>query len=72
MPWEDAWYKGMEGLKPPVNTPKAMRLSMAEDRALLQETKPWWQAAYEGREVTIEEYEQALTRTERRWDQTLA
>lgn len=67
--WEQAWYLGMEALRPPVSSPKAMRNALAEERALLQETKPWWQAAYEGREVLADEFEQVSARTERRLDQ---
>ena len=67
--WEDAWFLGMEALRPPRSSPKAMRNALAEERALLQETKPWWQAAYEGREVLADEFEQVQARSERRLDQ---
>ncbi len=49
-----------------------IREELSEDRALLRECKPWLQAAYEGREVTVDEFEQSSAAAEKRLDALMA
>lgn len=61
--FEDAWPSALNRLQPPIiggaieiETAQAMY----EDRALLEETRPHWQAAYEQREPTARERAQCV------------
>lgn len=49
-----------------------VRKGLAEDRDLLRECEPWLRAAYENRDVTVDEFEKAQARTERRLDAVMA
>ncbi len=70
LPWEFAWERLMELFtwRPRTGYGPLIRDELATDRALLRECKPWWQAAYQDREVTVDEWEQASASAEKRLD----
>ena len=69
-----AWFKALRSLFPERRTaiPKVVRLELEKERDLLRECKPFFQAAYEDRDVTAEEFEAASVKTEKRLDALLA
>lgn len=71
--WERAWPKAMRSLSPEkmIGLPQELRDDLAAERDLMREVKPWFRAAYEDREVTVEEFERASEATERRLDAVL-
>lgn len=71
---DGAWFKAMRSIFPErkTATPKVVRLELAKERDLLRECKPFFRASYENREVTVEEFEAASVRTEKRLDALLA
>jgi hypothetical protein len=74
LPWDEAWFKAMRSLSPErtATVSQQLRDALAEERDLMREVKPWWRAAYEGREVTVDEFERASEKTEKRIDSLLA
>lgn len=69
--WDLAWLWAMRAFCPPRTCSRQLREALEEERELLHEVRPFWQAAYEGREVTGQEFEEALAHTERRLDSVL-
>jgi hypothetical protein len=74
MPWGEAWDRLMElfSWRPRTGYGPLIRDELATDRDLLRECKPWLQAAYEDREVTVPEWEQASASAEKRLDDLMA
>ncbi len=72
VPWEAAWFKAMETLKPTRKCSTAIRESLSRERELLRETKPWWRAGYEDGEVSAEEAAAAQSAAEKRLTAELA
>jgi hypothetical protein len=70
LPWDDAWFKAMRTLSPEKTTGYGplVRKGLEEERDLLRECRPWLQAAYEDREVTVAEFERASVEAEKRLD----
>jgi hypothetical protein len=69
--FEEAWFHAMRAISPPRTCGTALRVSIDEDRALLHEAKPHFQAAYEGRPMLAAELERASAAAERRMDELL-
>ena len=38
----------------------------------MHEVKPWWQAAFEGRDVSVDEFESVAAQSEKRLDSLMA
>lgn len=74
LPWEEAWFKALRTLSPEKTTGYGPTVhdALALERDLMREVRPWFQAAYEDREVTADEFDVAVARTEKRLDQLLA
>lgn len=69
--FEQAWKAAMARLQPSQaggSIDEAGAASLREDRRLLEEDKPWFQAIYEGREPTMLERAQRLAATTARLD----
>jgi len=73
LPWDDAWFNALRSLSPERTKTVSIvaRDALAAERDLMREVKPWFRAAYEGREVTVEEFETASALTEKRLDLVL-
>ena len=72
MPWEQAWLNAMRSFSPPRTARKELLENMKAERALLHEVKPFFQAAYENRDVLVGEFERAQARAEKRLDSLMA
>jgi hypothetical protein len=72
MPWEQAWLNAMRSFSPPRTCGPGLRATMEVERSLIREVKPWFQAAYEDRDVSIDEFERASARAEKRLDSLMA
>jgi hypothetical protein len=70
-PWDLAWLNAMRTFCPPRTASVQYQAAMQQERDLLHELRPWWQASYEGRDVTIEEFERASDLAEKRLDSLL-
>lgn len=68
MPWEQAWLNAMRSFCPPRTANPAVHAYFEAERALMHEVKPWWQAAFENRDVTVQEFEVAAAKSEKRLD----
>lgn len=49
--FDKAWRRALRFVEPPEGCPAAVVADILEDRELLREQKPQWQAAYERRDV---------------------
>jgi hypothetical protein len=72
MPWEQAWLNAMRSFSPPRTCGPSLRATMEIERSLIREVKPWFQAAYEDRDVSVSEFERASARSEKRLDSLMA
>ncbi len=72
MPWNQAWLNAMRSFSPPRTADPGVLAYFESERALMHEMKPWWQSAFEDREVTVEEFESAAAQSEKRLDAVLA
>lgn len=70
-PWDLAWLWAMRAFCPPRTCTPQLRAALEQERELLHEVRPWWQASYEGREVTVEEFEHSADQAEKRLDSLL-
>ena len=73
LPWDDAWFKAMRSLSPEKTSTVSptVRKVLAVERDLMREVRPWFRAAYEDREVMVDEFEKASALTEKRLDSVL-
>ena len=71
-PWEVAWINLLRSFEPHDGCPRVIEEALAEERELLKENKPFLQALYEGRAVTVAEFERSSAVTEKRLDGLLA
>ena len=73
LPWEQAWFQAMRRLSPEKTTGHGpeIREALAQERDLQRELRSYYQAAYEDRDETAEEFEARMQRTEKRLDQVL-
>lgn len=71
-PFEEAWFHAMRAISPPRTCGPKLRAECDENRALLHEAKPHFQAAYEGRSVMAVEIERVSAVVERRLDELLS
>lgn len=69
--FEEAWFHAMRAISPPRTCGPELRAEVDENRVLLHELKPQFQAAYEGRSVLAVELERTSAATERRLDEIL-
>lgn len=69
--WDLAWLNAMRAFSPPRTCSRELAAALEQERALLHEIRPFWQAAYEGREVTAAEFEAASEQAEKRLDSLL-
>lgn len=69
MEWERAWLNAMRAFCPPRTAPAEVHEYFEVERALQHELKPWWQSAYENRDMTVEEFEKASSQVEKRLDE---
>lgn len=76
LPWNAAWQRAMRALSPErmegSDYMEFVASDLAEERDLAREIAPFWRAAYEGREVTIAEFDKMTKLCEQRLDQLLA
>lgn len=75
VPFDTAWLRVMRAFSPPQDRQfriAAVTATFEADRNLLRELRPYWQAAYESREVTAAEFERTSELTERRLDELMA
>jgi len=75
LPWNAAWREAMRTLSPERTGGPGIDLvkdELAKERELQKELAPFWRAAYEDREPTLEEWEKASKQIERRLDEMFA
>lgn len=72
MPWNQAWLNAMRAFCPPRTADPAVHAYFEAERALMHEVKPWWQAAFEDRDVSAAEFETVSAQSEKRLDQLMS
>jgi hypothetical protein len=75
LPWNAAWREAMRTLSPERTDGAAhmeiVRAVLGRDRDLMREIAPFWRANYEGREVTLAEFDKMTKLCEQRLDALL-
>lgn len=67
--FDRAWNAAMRAISPPRTSPAAVHAQAREERRLMREVKPWWEAAYNDRlDPDPAALARAAQRTRRRLD----
>lgn len=69
---EGAWFTSMRAISPPRTCSVAVRAEIEDSRQIIHEAKPFFRAAYEGREVTAEEVDFSSAQAAKRLDEAWA